>query len=103
MTPGVRLRPPPEFIATGLVEFSPMNPLDGDDTLAWVTVPDDDDGSLRTGEGVTPVIPCPELVPFPDFTPAELVVGLRRLASRGDRSAVDTGLLVAAGVSWGKD
>ena len=102
MTPGVKLRPVPEFVATEFLEFSPTSPFDGDDILAWVTVPDDDDGSPLPGDAVMPVIPCPELVPFPFAAPTGFVVGLRKPASRGDRLAVAAGLFGAAGVS-GKD
>src|SRR5437660_9452153 len=98
MTPGVKLRPVPEFVATEFLEFSPTSPFDGDDTLAWVTVPDDDDGSPLPGDAVMPVIAGPDLAPFPALAPAELVVVLRNPASRVDRLAVAEGLFGAAGV-----
>ena len=106
ITPGVRLRPVFELVATEVDELS--NPFDREDTPACVTVwaagaeiaADDWDGSPLFGEAVTPVIVRPELAAFPV---AGFVVVLRKPASRGDLLAVPAGLFADAGGGSGKD
>src|SRR5262249_4473354 len=106
MTPGARLRPVFELVATEVDELS--NPFDTEGTLACVTVgvvgaemvADDWDRSPRPGETVTPVIVRQELAAVPT---AAFVVPLCKLVSRGDRLAVAGALALEAGGGSGKD
>ena len=109
MTPGVRLRPWPEFVATWFLELTASAPFAGVGVLGWAkfgvvvvaTVPVEGDESALAGEAVMPVIPIPaaEGVGLPEEAEP---VGFRKLASRGDRLAAAAGPGIVVGVS-GKD